>query len=74
MTQNDEGPQSVGSAFPGEQARIRDLIVTYKDLPNGAGTFGAIMLEDTLRRADEATASGDVIAIVQSYEEMVKCN
>lgn len=63
---------SVGEAFPKEQARVRELIGEYRRI-GPAGTFGAMMLEQTLRNADAAMASGDVIAILRSYEEMKQC-
>lgn len=34
------------------------------------GSFGKLMIEQALRRADEALSSGDVIKILQSYEEL----
>jgi hypothetical protein len=62
---------SVGNDFPKEQERVRDLIAQYRAIPQGA--FGAAMLEDVLRRADEAAISGDIVAILRSYEEMKGC-
>lgn len=62
---------SVGEDFPKEQARCRDLLVQYKriGLP---GTFGASIIEATLRKADEAMASGDVVEILKAYQAMTK--
>lgn len=71
---SDDKPESLGEAFPKEQARIRQLIADYRDLPGGAGHLGAMFLEDTLRRADEAAISGDVVAMIGLYEEMRSCN
>lgn len=64
--------ESVGSDFPNQQRRVRELIKIYEQL-GPVGTFGKIMLEDALRRADEAAISGDIVAIVQSYQEMKGC-
>lgn len=64
---------SLADEYPKEQARIRDLIGVYKELPGGVGAFGALMLEDTLRRADEAAISGDVVAMLRSFAEMREC-
>lgn len=69
----DTAPESLGTAFPKEQARIRELITIYRELPNNAGAFGAMMLEDTLRRADEAAIGGDVLAMLRSFAEMQEC-
>lgn len=65
---------SVGSDYPKQQARIRELITAYRDLPNDAGVLGALLLEDTLKRADEAQASGDIVSILKMYQEMTECN
>lgn len=63
---------SVGLEFPKEQARVRELLGVYKSIgPNGA--FGALMIEQVLQRADAAAISGDVIAILRSYEELKGC-
>ena len=64
---------SVGEEYPKEQARLRELIGIYRDLPGGVGTFGATMIEATLREADAALASGDVVRIVQAYQAMTEC-
>ncbi|MFA6165405.1 MAG: hypothetical protein WC700_02230 [Gemmatimonadaceae bacterium] len=63
---------SVGEAFPREQERVRELLIEYDKL-GPVGAFGALMLRDTLARADAAMASGDVIAILRSYEELRGC-
>ena len=63
---------SVGEDFPKEQARVRNLLGQYREI-GPAGTFGAIMIEQVLRRADDAAISGDVIAVLRSYEELKGC-
>lgn len=60
---------SVGTEFPIEQARVREVLAQYKAI-GPAGRFGAMAIEDTLRRADQAMASGDVVAIVRAYQEL----
>lgn len=65
--------ESLGEAFPREQQRLRDLISAYRDLPGGVGTFGALMIEQTLQEADRAAASGDVVAMIRSYQAMQEC-
>ena len=60
---------SVGEDFPKQQARVREVLKLYHDI-GPAGAFGAIMIETTLREADEAQASGDIIKILQSYESL----
>ena len=64
-----EKSTSVGEDFPKQQARVREVLGMYRDIgPNGM--FGAMMIEQTLREADEAQASGDIIRILQSYEAL----
>ena len=61
---------SLAEAFPAEQARARHLLSVYRDLPDGVGAFGAMMIEATLADADRAIASGDVIAMIRAYEAL----
>jgi hypothetical protein len=63
---------SIGEDFPNEQARVRELLTEYKAI-GPAGAFGALMIEKALQRADQAMASGDVVAIVRSYQELKEC-
>lgn len=63
---------SVGEDFPREQARCRQLLKEYREIPTGA--FGAAVIEQTLREADEAMASGDVVRILRAYQAMTECN
>lgn len=64
---------SVGEDFPNEQARVRELLGQYKEI-GPVGTFGAMMIEQVLQRADAAAISGDVIQILRSYEELKGCS
>ena len=68
-----EPVQSLGEAFPLEQARVRELLAIYKSLPPQNGSFGAMMLEQVLQRADRAAISGDLVAMLRSYEELKGC-
>jgi len=63
--------KTVGEEFPKEQARVRELLEAYKSIPTGQ--FGAIMIEQVLQRAEKAAISGDIIAILKSYEELKGC-
>ena len=44
-------PASIAEALPIEQARVRELIGHYRDLPNNAGAFGIMMMEQELSSA-----------------------
>ena len=60
---------SLGEEFPKEQARVREILGHYRAI-GPAGNFGAAMIADTLRKADEAAISGDLVAMLRLYEEM----
>ncbi len=61
--------QSLGEAYPEEQARVRTILGYYKEI-GPAGAFGAAMIEVVLRRADKAAIEGDVLAMIGLYKEM----
>lgn len=61
----------LGEEFLKEQARVRELVLQYRDpMLNGAGNIAAIMMENSLREADKAVMSGDVIAMIKAYEDL----
>lgn len=61
--------ESVGSDFPHQQARVREVLKLYQEI-GPAGHFGALMIESALRDADAALASGDIIRILQAYKAL----
>lgn len=63
---------TLGDEYPKQQARLRELIQLYSDL-GPVGAFGKVVIEQVLRRADEAAISGDVVAMLRSFEEMKGC-
>ena len=63
---------SLGEELPKEQARVRELLVAYQSI-GVPGRFGAIMIEQALQRADRAVMSGDVVSMIQSYNELKEC-
>ena len=63
---------SVGEEFPKEQERVCKLLRDYKSI-GPAGSFGAMMLEQVLQRAEKAAISGDIVSILKSYEELKGC-
>ena len=67
----EETMESLGDALPKEQARVRELILQYRDpMLNGAGVFAAAFMEQSLKKADEAVMSGDVIAMLRTYQDL----
>ena len=59
---------SLAEALPEEQKRVRELLPLYDAIPTGI--FAATMMRQALTKAEQASASGDVIAMLQSYEEL----
>jgi len=63
--------ESLAEALPKEQARVRELIVMYRDPAlNGAGNLAAAMMEQSLAAADRAIVSGDVVSMIRCYEDL----
>lgn len=63
---------NLADAYVAEQARCRELLAIYRSLPNNAGAFGAMFIDDMLRRADRASMEGDVVAMLRIYQEMTE--
>ncbi|MFA6143098.1 MAG: hypothetical protein WC738_07395 [Candidatus Omnitrophota bacterium] len=63
--------EALGEALPKEQARVRELIIQYRDpMLNGAGMFAAAIMEQSLRNADQAVMGGGCIAMVEAYKDL----
>ena len=62
---------SLAEQYPIEQARCRELLDVYKTIPTGA--FGAAMIEDVLKAADVAAASGDLARMIAAFQRMKDC-
>lgn len=60
---------SLAEAFPKEQARLRELLKAYHEI-GPPGMIGAALIEATLREADEAVASQDVVRMVAVFKKM----
>jgi hypothetical protein len=61
--------ESLAEALPKEMARVREILGHYKAL-GPAGMFGATFIEQDLREADRACASGDVIAMIRAAKKL----
>lgn len=61
--------ETLGEALPKEQARVREILGLYKEI-GPAGAFGAAMIEASLRKADAAVMSGDLIAMIDAYNDL----
>ena len=62
---------SLAEALPKEQARVREIIIEYRDPSlKGAGNIAAAMMEQSLARADKAIMEGDVVEMMRCYEDL----
>jgi hypothetical protein len=62
---------SLAEELPKEQARVREIIMQYRDpILKGAGNLAAAMMEQSLAAADRAIISGDVVAMIRCYEDL----
>ena len=64
--------RTLGSELPKQQARVRELLIAYKEI-GAPGVVGAAMIEQVLKKADKAVISGDVAAMIVSYNELKEC-
>lgn len=65
----DQPVQTLADAIPAELKRCRELLHEYKRI-GPAGTFGALVIEQAIQRADKAAASGDTVAMLAAYREL----
>jgi len=59
---------SVGSDFPDQLERAREVLSQYAAIPQGA--FGAACIRRDIAEAERAFASGDVVAIIRAYAKL----
>jgi hypothetical protein len=60
--------KTLATELPKEQARCCELLAAYKQIPTGG--FGAAMIEASLREADEAAVSGDLVRMIAAYQRL----
>lgn len=53
-----------------EILRVMAIKAEYLSLPNGAGTFAAMMMEQAVNRARKAQASGDILEMIPALKEL----
>lgn len=59
---------SLAEALPREIERVQDLLPLYDAIP--AGIFAATMMRNSIKAAHAAMVAGDVIAMIQCYEDL----
>lgn len=63
--------ESLATAMPKEQARVRELVQRYREpILHGAGELTARLMELSLQRADQAVMSGDVTQMLVAYQDL----
>lgn len=58
----------LAEALQEEQQRVRELLSIYDAIPTGV--FAAAMMRQSLALAEQAAASGDVVAMLSAYEDL----
>lgn len=71
QSQNATESITLAEALPLEQARVRELVKVYDEIPTGV--FGAMVLRQVLSRAEQAIAAHDTVAMLRSYEQLRNC-
>ncbi len=61
--------ETLGSALPKEQARVREVLGRYKEI-GSSGVGGAVIIEQLLQRTDKAVIEGDLAAMIGCYKEL----
>lgn len=59
---------TLAEALPMEQARVRELICVYREIP--AGVFAVTLMEMSLRAADKASAERDTVAMLRALQDL----
>ncbi len=73
---SDTPSDTLGDALPRECARVREVLSQYEECfraPDGSGrgcAFAIHMIKASLAAADKAMISGDVVAMIQAYEDL----
>lgn len=60
---------TLATALPNEQARVREVLWRYKGIGK-AGYLGALLIEQQLQAADTAVMSGDPVEMLNAYKEL----
>lgn len=63
---------NLAEGLQAELSRCMDLLAVYQGL-GPVGTFGAIMIRACIDKAHAAQSSGDVVAMIQAYEDLKGC-
>ncbi len=56
-----------------ELERCKSLKKLYDGLPDKAGVFGSMMIQEAIDMGEVAIKSGDVVQMVKAYESLKSC-
>ena len=66
---SSENTNTLADALPVECARVRVILGHYREI-GPVGAIGAAFIEQDLRAADQAMASGDVVAMIRALKAL----
>lgn len=69
---NDQPNNTLGDQLTIEIKRCRELVEQYRVI-GPAGDLGRLWIEQDIKNAEEATRSGDVIAMMRAYQMLKEC-
>lgn len=61
--------KTLADELPKECARVRELQGLYRSI-GPPGMFGVAMMEQSLRAADQAMVTGDVVGMLRAYRDL----
>ncbi len=67
-------PKTLGDEFPVQQKRVREVLEMYQDaarMPGVNCNYAIVTIKGILEKADKAAISGDLVAMIDAYKEML---
>lgn len=65
MTTN---PENIIEGIQRQCDRVREILPLYDEIPTGV--FAANMMRQSIKQAESAVASGDVVAMIAAYKDL----
>lgn len=70
MSSETANQHTLGDALPAEMARVRDVVMPVYQEIGPPGIFALTMMRASLDAATKALAEGDVVAMIEAYEDL----
>jgi len=61
--------ETLAEGLPKQQERVRGVLKTYEEIGQ-PGLFGAMMIRESLKKAEIAASSGDVVEMLRAYQDL----